>query len=1302
MSKFARMAIVGLVFMIAIWGSALAQNVEVEPNDHFAAATVIGVNDTVKFRMSGGNDVDVVKMTLDANYSYYISGYKYDTQWDLCESQTNNGNADRAPYLEAEWYAASDTTKIIPLSELAGGYRYGMPRNTGYVPPATGAYYLKLYTFDSDVADYWIRVVQGPKVADLGVTHEPDSTTALANAQPLLKPFEPILADVYPINDLDIFKLEGVAGQTFDITVYPPPGLAHRDIDTDIALFDQNGPPSGNVKLDGLGIASNDDYRSGITWSRIQGRFPYTGTYYLAVFTWYSKYADQLNYPYNSLHANQGHYLVTYKLGVAEESEPNNTFANATYAALNDTVKVHISGDQDVDVFRMTLSKNHIYYISTYKYGNEWDLIESGTENGNRDRVPFLEAEVYFASDTTKQISPAGEIPGGNRFGMIRLAGWVPQETGDYFIKLYTYDTTPADYYLRVVEGPWAIELGKKHEPDNTTAAADTRPMLTPFAPITADLYPINDLDVYKLVGEKGKPFEITVFPPAWVAYRDIDTDIALFDANGVPAGDVKLDGQGLYSNDDMTSGITWSKIKGVFPYTGNYYLAVFTWYSKWADRLDYPNDALRANQGEYIVTLKVGTEGEQESNGAFKNATYVAVNDTVKAHISGDQDVDIFRMSLNKNHIYYISTYKYGNEWDLIESGTENGNRDRVPYLEAEIYSANDTTKQISPAGEIPGGNRFGMIRLTGWVPQETGDYFIKLYTFDTTPSDYYLRVVEGPVINALGKNHEPDNTMADAKARPMLKPFEPILADVFPVNDLDIYKVVGEKGKPFEITVFPPKWLAYRDIDTDIALFDSTGVPPGNVKLDGQGLYSNDDMTSGITWSKINGVFPYTGSYYLAVFTWYSKWADRLDYPNDALHANQGEYLVTLRVGSAREQEPNNTPAKATYLAVNDTLLMFCGGDVDTDYVRITLNKNQVYYFTSFRDWDLWKNAEEGWKRYPKAASPNLEVEAYLASDPNVKFAHISRPSNANERGMFRWSSMIPPESGDWIFRFYTFDTDTTTYWMYLNEGPKVAELATLHEPDNNKAQADAKPLLGLGESARGTLYPAGNDIDIYRVQATAGDSFEVWVKPTAKQGYRDVDTYLIVWKADGVTIDTTKKIENTGLFENDDYVSGITWSRVTGKWPASGTYYLGVTTWYSRYLDNPNAPVAQWNDPTLANVGEYIISYSQLKPTGVNDNVANLPAVFALRQNYPNPFNPSTTIEYDLPKATKVQITIYNVLGARVKTLVDEQKPAGRYNVVWDAKNERGVAVSTGIYFYQIKAGDFNTVKKLMLIK
>lgn len=89
--------------------------------------------------------------------------------------------------------------------------------------------------------------------------------------------------------------------------------------------------------------------------------------------------------------------------------------------------------------------------------------------------------------------------------------------------------------------------------------------------------------------------------------------------------------------------------------------------------------------------------------------------------------------------------------------------------------------------------------------------------------------------------------------------------------------------------------------------------------------------------------------------------------------------------------------------------------------------------------------------------------------------------------------------------------------------------------------------------------------------------------------------------------------------------------------------------------------------------------------------------LPTEFGLDQNYPNPFNPTTTISYQLPEASTVTLTVFNIAGQQVALLIDGQVSAGFHTVQWDASN-----MASGMYFYQLKAGSFTDMKRMVVLK
>lgn len=156
-----------------------------------------------------------------------------------------------------------------------------------------------------------------------------------------------------------------------------------------------------------------------------------------------------------------------------------------------------------------------------------------------------------------------------------------------------------------------------------------------------------------------------------------------------------------------------------------------------------------------------------------------------------------------------------------------------------------------------------------------------------------------------------------------------------------------------------------------------------------------------------------------------------------------------------------------------------------------------------------------------------------------------------------------------------------------------------------------------------------------------------------------------------------------------------------------PASGaSWYSGVWGQSSGmemvYHNNGHYIITE--DIIQSNSNYSGINKVVLGPTGIqSDNSSVKPGEFQLFQNYPNPFNPSTTIQYLLPNAAKVKITVYNILGQTIKTLVDNQlQSAGKYTIGWDGKNDKGSAVVSGIYFYRIEADNFMKTNKMLLVR
>ena len=153
------------------------------------------------------------------------------------------------------------------------------------------------------------------------------------------------------------------------------------------------------------------------------------------------------------------------------------------------------------------------------------------------------------------------------------------------------------------------------------------------------------------------------------------------------------------------------------------------------------------------------------------------------------------------------------------------------------------------------------------------------------------------------------------------------------------------------------------------------------------------------------------------------------------------------------------------------------------------------------------------------------------------------------------------------------------------------------------------------------------------------------------------------------------------------------------------ADTTY--GVSAYeYAILMTNLNLP--QWDiDYTIeAFDGEYTIMSDDgefvFENTSLSIENGILPKEFALHQNYPNPFNPTTQIHYDLPESEFVSIIIYDVIGRKIKSLININQEAGYRSIAWNATNDLGQPVSNGMYIYTIQAGEFRQTNKMVLLK
>ena len=186
-----------------------------------------------------------------------------------------------------------------------------------------------------------------------------------------------------------------------------------------------------------------------------------------------------------------------------------------------------------------------------------------------------------------------------------------------------------------------------------------------------------------------------------------------------------------------------------------------------------------------------------------------------------------------------------------------------------------------------------------------------------------------------------------------------------------------------------------------------------------------------------------------------------------------------------------------------------------------------------------------------------------------------------------------------------------------------------------------------------------------------------------------------YSVSLSADGNTAIVGGWGDNSGV--------GAAWvyTRSSGIWTQQGSKLVGTGpvgsarqgTSVSLSSDGNTAIVGGPDDNSSAG-GAWVYTRGA---SGVWEQSNELPRQFGLAQNYPNPFNPNTVIKYDVAVSSRVLMSLYDALGREVRTLLDEEKGAGSYQIQFDA-----LGLSTGVYYYQLRAGEFVETKRLVLLK
>ena len=311
--------------------------------------------------------------------------------------------------------------------------------------------------------------------------------------------------------------------------------------------------------------------------------------------------------------------------------------------------------------------------------------------------------------------------------------------------------------------------------------------------------------------------------------------------------------------------------------------------------------------------------------------------------------------------------------------------------------------------------------------------------------------------------------------------------------------------------------------------------------------------------------------------------------------------------------------------------------------------------------------------------------------------------------------------PEDG-WLYNVQKHDPpkvsgDYGTFAIFLNDGEKFNQYNVDFHDFSNK-------VLNYGGGAQIRRNPVDFDNDGYYEFMVTKDNVVVnWGDPPPNidivtVGYKNFD--WISSASDTIIISQSNLTDTYNLQWGTSTIKSsinyLVYAKIGVNPPEEiyDTTSTSVSITYQEFLDNAFEPFPTVSAATIRFSVSAIYGSDTVKVNGgdkvvyinryeyLSTETESIPTEFALHENYPNPFNPNTTLRFDLPEMSDVNVIIYNMLGQKVKTFNMQSTPAGYHSLTWNATNDLGDPVSAGVYLYQLKAKDFVKTRKMVLLK
>lgn len=797
---------------------------EVEPNETIAEATSIApvLNTAYTATFASASDVDYYRAYLNQARMYSL----------LSLNSTVTSDLQVELYRE---YEDVDGTVVLSDNLLAGQAVAGALgsndfRVAGFIPPASGAYLIKLTS--ASAGSYQFALFEST-IYEARVFNEPDNTSAEALARPLIpvgvgSPRQNGM--IFPAGDVDHYVFGGVAGQQVTLKLQSLAWeLINADFAAELRLLSES--------LDVLAIGTD----SGDAFSALTFTLPATGTYIIQV----QAAAGTTNGFGNP---NVGFYSLNVGDPV-REIEPNNTPESAS-VLLNGFIASTIPTG-DVDWYRIPVQQDHIYHIRSL----------------NNDFGSNAKVDLFRASDPNTSIHDGSDWNGryGSRNFKVQL---LPTEDGEYLLKIDPPDAPNGGNYEIHIKSNDISTLKETFEPNDTFADADaagsfapdgtvlSSMLYNPDTPAPAFAY---DQDVYRVdIDAPGKKLVCETLPFDGANWgRDSDMFLQLFDATGTL----------LTSNDDspvtLEDGTVlddWhSRVEYDVAAPGTFYCVVGS-----QDFLDTtpPNHTDRdPTTAEYKLRISY-TADEVEPNNDFTAAMTLAPGGAVNAAFSGSSDVDVYQLDLKAGNIYHIRTFRS----DGMDSFSST----------ADLFKAPDTSTGItdSQTGGWRTRNNDSNLKLN-LIPTQDETYYLRIAAPANLGSGTYQVLVKSNPLDPLKDAGEPNNTFDQADALPVLtgdgtvQPY--MLYDAAQPDfhdDLDYYRVQLNADDKLTVETLPfdgPLWPR----DTDMYLFLYGPARQELADNDDNAVLLEDGTVFDDWHSKIEYTATETGTHYVLVLS-------------------------------------------------------------------------------------------------------------------------------------------------------------------------------------------------------------------------------------------------------------------------------------------------------------------------------------------------------------------------------------------------------------------------------------------------